>query len=350
MFFLFIIFFAFYFTDITEIILVFNENKLYEIKKQQTIDINTLDESKFFNDGILTYNNQKIIFLDFSNNVIWENQNRNFTDKILIDKDYVYRCIGNGVELIDKNNQTYMNIEISGEIIFVSRETNKKYIIADQKNGQNSLYIIDDNNEFFVDNRLFNGIITDISISDKLERYLVTTLTAAGNSFINTLSFNHLMVNSELWSTEIEDEIIMETEIINNNLLVIGTNNIYLFNEHGKLMWKNINYSNVRYYEINKNSEEIYLLFEKNNKYEIVCYSYDGKVKSIYKIPSIVQKLKIFNDKIFVYNENTIYLIHNSNSDKLFEAKESLILDFYVQNNNNIYILLKDKLIKGQIR
>lgn len=349
MFFLFIIFIAFYFTDFKEVILKFNENKSYEMKKQQTIDINTLDESKFFNDGILTYNNQKISFLDFNNNVVWENQNRNFTDKIFIDKDYIYRCIGNGIELINKNNQTYMSVEISGEIVFVSRETNKKYIITDQKNGQNSLYIIDDNNEFFVDNRLFDGIITDISISDKLERYCVTTLTTTNNSFINTLSFNHLIVDSELWSTEIEDEIIMKTEIINKNLLVIGTNNIYLYDEQGKLMWKNINYSNVRHYAINKNSEEVYLLFEKNNKYEIVCYSYDGKVRSIYKVPSRVQKLRIFNNKIFAYNENTIYLIYNNSSDKLFEVKEGFILDFHVENNN-IYILLKDKLIKGQIR
>lgn len=234
--FLFILFIAFYFTNNEKFVFRFDDNKSYVIKNQLIEDITTLDRSKFFNDGILTYNNQKILYLDFNNNVIWENQNRNFTDKIFIDKDYIYRGINKGIESINRNNQTHMSAELSGEVVFVSRETNKKYIITDQKNGQNSLYIIDDNNEFFVDNKVFSGIITNVTIDDRIDKYCVTILNITKGSFTNSLSYNHLIVDTEFWNIEIKDEIILETEIINKQILVIGTKNIYLYDEHGKLL------------------------------------------------------------------------------------------------------------------
>ncbi|MDD4780000.1 MAG: DUF5711 family protein [Tissierellia bacterium] len=349
MFFLFILFVVLYFVSNEKFVFNFDNNMSYEIKNKQIVEINVLDNSKFFCDGIITYNNQKIIYLDYNNNIVWENQNRIFTDKIFIGKDYIFRYINKGIEYINKNNQTYMSVELSGEVVFVSRETKKIYIITDQKNGQNSLYIIDDNNEFFVDNKIFSGIITNVTIDDKIDRYCVTTLNITNDNLVNSLSFNHLIVASELWNIEITDELIVGTEIINNNVLVIGTKNIYLYNEQGKLMWKNINYSTVMNYVINRNEKKIYILFKKNDKFEIVCYNYNGKVSSINKVPLNVEKIGIFNNRIFVYNEKTIYLLHNDNCYKLIDVNEGLILDFYV-DNKNIHILTKDKLIKGQIR
>lgn len=346
MFFLVIMGIAFYFIYGKEFVLRLDDNKTYEIKNQNVISIKTLNESKFYNKGILTYNNQKFIYFDYDNNIIRENENRIFTYNVYVADDYIYRCLDNSVEVIN-NNQSYVITEISGEVINVSREKNRTCIITKQKNGQNSLYMLNENNEVIVENKQFNGMITGVSISDKSEGYFTTKLNYSNGKFINTLTFN-LLDDLELWSNVIENEIIIGTKPINNNVLVIGTSNVYLYNHNGSLMWKNSNYNKIKDFEIDEKGEKIYILFEKNMNLEMLCYNYEGKVKEIYKAPHNVKIIKIYGNKIFTYNENIIYLLHDNNSDILYKSNNEQIIDFHV-DNGNVYILLKDKLIKGQI-
>jgi len=338
---------AFYFTYGREYILSLDDNKIYEIKNQKTIDMKTLDECKFYNKGIVTYNNQKISHLDYENNTVWENENQIFVDRIFIADDYIYMCLDNSIEIINKNNQSYVVTEIAGKIINVSRENNRTYIITEQKDGQNSLYMLNENNEVIVENKKFNDMITGVSISDKSEGYCTTTLKFTNRKPLNSLMFN-LMDDVELWNNKIENEIIVETKIINNNVLVLGTENVYFYNPSGKLMWKNSNYNNIKDFTIDLKNDELFILYEKDEKLELMCYNFDGKVKNIYKVLNNVKRIRIYGNKIFAYSENMIYLLHDNNVDKLFEVSNEQIMDFYVENSN-IYVLLKGKLIKGQI-
>lgn len=338
----------FYFTKGKEFISSLDDNKTYEISNQESVDIKTLDVCKFFSKGIITYNNQKITFIDYNNKIIWENENRVFTDNIYIDEDYIYKCLENSIEIIDKNNQSFIVTEIQGEIINVSRENNKIYIITKQNNGQNSLYMLNEHNEVIIENKQYNDLITGVSISDKSEGYCINTLKYVSGKISNTISYN-LIDDMELWSKTIENEIIMKIKMINNNVLVIGTENIYFFNLNGSLMWKNSNYNKIKDLEINEKDERIHILYNQDEKLELLGYNFEGKVKEIHKLPENTEKFDILNNKIFIYNENSISLMHDNNADKLIEENNSQIIDFSVENNN-IYILLKDKLIHGQIK
>jgi hypothetical protein len=60
------------------------------------------------------------------------------------------------------------------------------------------------------------------------------------------------------------------------------------------------------------------------------------------------KRAKKADNKVFVYNNNSIYLLHNNKSDKIFEETDRFE-DIRV-DGNNIYILFKNKLIKGQIK
>jgi len=66
-------------------------------------------------------------------------------------------------------------------------------------------------------------------------------------------------------------------------------------------------------------------------------------------VPAGIKKLKIYEDRVFVYNENSIYLVHGLKTDKIYEDTEGNISDFIVEGND-IHILSKDKLVKGQIK
>ncbi|MDD4439206.1 MAG: DUF5711 family protein, partial [Tissierellia bacterium] len=137
-----------------------------------------------------------------------------------------------------------------------------------------------------------------------------------------------------------------KTKVVNNNVIVVGTENIYFYNNNGKLMWKNSIYNKILDYEIQQ--DKINILFEKDDSAELLSYNFEGKVMEIQAVPYEAHRLKIVHNKTFVYNNNTIYLLHSNKIDKIFEDSESFE-DFLIEGNN-IYILFKNKIISGQIK
>lgn len=329
-----------YFKDFLDAL---DENKVYKIENIKTTDINTLEEFKFFGRGIVSYNNQKILYTDFNNKILWENQNKEFTNKVFVTDKYILRQSNNNIMVLDNNNEEFIIAEIEGNIINVSRENGKTAIIV-KGNGQ-SLYILNENNEVVVDKKEFQDIITGISISDKSEAYSLITLTFDNGNPVNTLYYN-LIDDVELWNSSISNEILLKIKVVNNNVIAVGTENIYFYNNNGKLMWKNSIYNRILDYEILQ--DRINILFEKGESTELISYNFEGKVIEIQAAPFGVHKLKIVDNKILVYNNNSIYLLHSNKSDKIFEEFESF--EHFLIEGNTIYILFKNKIMSGQIK
>lgn len=328
-----------------EFLSLLDEKKVYKIENIKTTEINTLNEFKFFDRGIITYNNQKVVYMDFNNQVLWENENIEFSNRVFITDNYIFRQTDKNITVTDKNNQQFIMTEIYGNIINVSRENTKTYMIV-SGNGQ-TLFITNDRNEIIVDNKEFKDVITGVSISDKSEAYSLVTLSFDNGIPINTLYYN-LMDDVELWNIAIEKEILVKTKVVNNNIIAMGTENIYYYNNNGKLMWKNSIYNKILDYEISKENERIYILFQKEKSTELIVYNFEGKVIEIIEAPKEVTDLKIVEDKIFVYNNNKIFLIHSNKVDKIFEDTESF--EDVLIEGNMINILFKNKIIKGQIK
>lgn len=347
-FFLIIILGIIYFKYGNEFLTLLDEKKVYNVEDIQTKELETLDEYKFFNNGILTYNNQKIILLDYNSNIVWKNEDGSFSKQVFVTDNYIFRNMENTIQLLDKNNQKFVIAEIEGNIVNVSRENDKTYIIIKSGAGKDSLYIMNGNNEIIVDNKVYEDNITGVSISDKSEGYSLMTLRVESGTIINTLYFN-LLDDVELWNAAIEDEILIKTQIVDNNVVAIGTKNVYYFNLNGKLMWKNGIYSQILDYDINKENQRIYMLYNKGDTTELIVYSFEGKVTAVNTAPGNVQKLKVYENKVFVYNENSIYLMHGTKTDKIYEDTKSTIADFIVEGND-IRILSKDKLIIGKVK
>ena len=262
--------------------------------------------------------------------------------KSLITDNYIFRHINNNITVLDKNNQEFVIAEIDGNIVNVSRENGKTGMTV-KGNGQ-TLYILNENNEVVVDSKEFRDIITGISISDKSEAYSLITLTFESGAPVNTIYYN-LIDDVELWNSSISNEIILKTKVVNNNVIVVGTENIYFYNNNGKLMWKNSIYNKILDYEIQQ--DKINILFEKDDSAELLSYNFEGKVMEIQAAPLEAHRLKIVHNKTFVYNNNSIYLLHSNKIDKIFDDTERFE-DFLIEGNN-IYVLFKNKIITGQI-
>ncbi len=346
--FLLIIFGIVVFTYGKEFLTLFDEKKVYNVENIQEIKIDTLEDYSFFNKGLITYNNQKIVFLDYKNNLIWKSEDGTFSDEVYITDNYILRKMKDTIQVLDYNNQKFVMAEIQGHIVNVSRENEKTYMIIKNAMGQNSLYVMNNNNEIVVDNKVFHDSITGVSISDKSEGYSLIALRFENGTIINTVYFN-LLDDVELWSTEIEGEVLIKIKIVNNNVIILGTKNIYYFNTNGKLMWKNGIYNKILDYEINKDTQHIYILYKNDTGTELISYNFEGKIIGVNKSPINMEKLKVYEDKIFVYNENTIYIVHGLKTDKIYEDIVGNISDFTIQGKD-IQILSKDKLVKGQIK
>ncbi|NYB73019.1 hypothetical protein HZF24_02555 [Sedimentibacter hydroxybenzoicus DSM 7310] len=344
---LIIIFGLIYFTYGKEILRLLDEKRVYSVKDTQEIDIYTLEEYMFFNDGIITYNNKKIVFLKYNNDVGWENEDAEFAKQVFIADKYIYRKTENNVQVIDKNNQEYVITEIKGDLINVSRENDKTYMILRNESEHNSLYIINDNNDILVENKEFDDKITGVSISDRSEGYSLITMKFDG-TINNTVYFN-LLDDVELWKTTIENEILVKIQIVNNNVIAIGTNNIYYYNFNGKLMWKNSIFNKILDYEIKKDEQKLFMLFEKDDHNELITYNFEGKVLEINRVTTNARKLKVCGNKIFTYSNNSIYMLHNNKTDKIYEDTENIIVDFIVEGKD-ITILFNDKIVQGLIK
>lgn len=325
-----------------------DEKKVYSMVNIISTHLDTLDEYKFFNGGIITYNNQKIKYIDYDNSIKWESENEVFSKKVFVTDNYIFRQMENSTQVIDKSNQKYVIAEIAGDILNVSRENEETYMIVRTETGQNSLYIMNDDNEFVVDNKEFNDIITGVAIGDKSEGYSLITLNFEKGIPGNTLYFN-LLDDVELWSTIIENELLVKTQIINNNVIAIGDKNIYYYNTNGKLMWKNSIYSKISDIEIDKDNQRIYMLYEHDDNTELIAYNFEGKVMEVKNAPVGMKNLKVIDNKTLVSNDNAIFVIHGSKSDKIFEDTQESIED-YVMEGNTIRILFKDKLVSGLIK
>lgn len=322
-----------------------DENKVYKIENINETDINTLEEFMFFDKGILTYNNQKIVYTDFNNKILWENANIEFSNQVFIAGDYILRQTDKNIIVTDRNNQQFIIAEINGNIVDVSRENGKTVLIV-KGNGQ-TLYIMDGNNEIVVDNKEIQDIITGISISDKSEAYSLMTLTLENGQALNNLYYN-LIGAVELWSTTIENEVLIKTKVINNNVIALGTENIYFYNNNGKLMWKNTVYNKILDYEISSENQRINILFEKGSSTEFISYNFEGKVIEIQEAPSTVTNLIVYDNKVLVHNNSSIFLLHSNKSDKIFGSSDNF-KDIMI-DGNNIYLLYKNKIIKGQVK
>lgn len=331
-----------------EFLTILDEKKVYNVENVQSTEIDTLEEYKFFNMGLVTYNNQKIIFLDYKNNFLWQNEDGSFSEKVFVTENNIFRKMEDTIQVLDKSNQKYIISEIQGDLVNVSRENDKVYMIVKSSTGVNSLYVLNNNNEVVVDNKIYDDNITGVSISDRSEGYALVTMKFNNDTIINTIYFN-LLDDVELWNYEIGNEILIKVKIINNNVIAIGTNNVYYFNTNGKLMWKNGIYNKILDYNISKGNQQIYILYEVDSSTELISYNFEGKVTGVYKTPANINKLKIYGDRVFVYNENSIYLVHGLKTDRIYEDTERNITDFIVEGND-IHILSKDKLINGQIK
>lgn len=337
-----------YFTYGGKFLTLLDEKKVYSLENIQTTKIDALEGLEFFNNGIITYNNQKIIFLDYSNNVLWKNEDTEFSKQVFAADNYIFRDMENTVQVLDKNGQEFIIAEIKGDIVNVSRENDKTYMIVKNGGRQNSLYIMNENNEMIVDNKVFEDNITGVSVSDKSEGYSLITLRFENGTTLNTVYFN-LLDDIELWNMPIEDEILIKAQIVNNNVIVIGTKNVYYFDTNGKLMWKNGIYNKILDYKISKENKKIYILYEKEESTEIISYDFEGKIKEVIEGPKEAKKLRVYGDKIFVYNESGIYLVNGPKTDKIYEDTENSISDF-TSEGSYIRILSKDKLVSGQIK
>lgn len=331
-----------------ELISNLDEKRVYSMADAKTTSLNLLDEFKFYNGGIVTYNSQKLQFINYDSSVAWERENNYFANRVFVTDNYIFSQTDSKVEVLDKNNQKYVIAEISGDILNVSRENGEVFIVVRLGTGQNSLYVMNDNNEIVVDNKIFDDIITGVAISDKSEAYALTTLSFEKGVPGNMLYFN-LLDDVELWSVPIENEILIKTQIVNNNVIAVGSKNIYYFNTNGKLMWKNSIYNKISDIEIDKESQKIYILYDKDVNTELISYSYEGKVVEIQEAPAGMDNLKLYGSKVFVAGGNGIFLLHGSKADKIYEDSEDLIDDFELEGNL-IRIISKDKLVTGRIK
>lgn len=320
---------------------LFSKN-IYTYVQKSNIDINTLKNSIFYENNIISYNDQKLICYDVAGQILWENEKNEFSDSIYISNN-IYRVYGNNVEMYDYEGNKQDIIKIDEQIISIQSQKDKTIIIT-ETNNKNSLYILEYPNELVLNKKDLENRILSVSVSDKSESFILSSFYVDNGLLISELEFN-LINGTSFWKMDLKDEIVIETYYYNNNIFAITDKNIYLINAEGKLLRKD-SISKLLDYDIDHNKENIYLLVENEANNELIEVI-EGKIKKRIMIPSEFNKLKLIEDKIYVFNNKTVTIVNNGKVNLLWNSKED-ILDFYVLNHN-MYMLFTNKLICGEI-
>lgn len=320
---------------------LFSKN-LYTFIQKDNININTLKNSIFFKDNILSYNNQKLIYYNLNGEILWENEKNEFSESVYISNN-VYRVSGNNVEMYDYEGNKQDIIKIDEKVISIQSQ-NSKTIIITESNSKNSLYILEYPNELVLHKKDLENKILSVSINNKSESFTLSTFYIENGLLTSKLEF-YLINGTAIWEMNLKNEIIIETYFCNNNIFAITDKNIYLINAEGKLMWKN-SLNKLLDYKIDIKNENIYLLVQ-NDKHTELIQVYDGKINKRIKIPNELDTFKLVEDKIYVFNNKTITIINNGKVDLLWNSKEE-IKDFNIINHN-MYILFSNKLTNGEI-
>lgn len=287
---------------------------------------------KVYEDNIFVWEANKLILFDMEGSLKIEKQ-FNFEDPFLhFGDNYIYigdKSTGD-IYKLDKDGETIDRINFD-KPFFNINEKNKTTIIHTKSNDGESVYIYDKDSVLIGNHSFTDKSIINYALGNSGVQYALSTLDLNENK----LKSNMLLYgenNEELYSLDIDAEIILYSQFIKKDNIVVLTDKSLYSIKDGNIMWQN-SFNLIKDIYI---KDKIYILY--SNYLE----SINSEGKSIEKVGfnKDYQKIIPFNRDILVYGNSGLNLI--SNEKEILSKDEDI--DIIASSKKNIIILKNDKL------
>lgn len=337
------IYFINYKENTTEIV----QEKTYTLVDEHNTKNKKLEDYAFYNQGVVTFSKTKLINEKLTGETVWEKDSKRFYDNVYVFDDYIYRTTDNILEVTNAEGENYILSGITGKIINVSRENNKVSIITQTNDGTNLLYILGENHEMFVEAKEYRDKLVSVNTNPKADNYVTAGFKISGKNIVSIITYS-LYDGLDLCNFEIEGELVLDTYIIANNILVVTDSGVHFYDSQGNIIWNFSSFDRLYKSNLDEVNHTIDILVDKNNQRSYIELTYDGVIKFEANFKEKVENIKKLDIYTFIYDNNNVYILNGQKLDKVWTSTEKIkdvtLIDKY------IYIMQNDGIIRGKIK
>lgn len=298
-----------------------------------TLDIQYQGENLFYyQDTLIRWQNKTITYFNDDGSNKWVKKYDFVDPEMILGQKAIYimdKSTGD-IYLMDNKGDTLSRIQIN-KPIFNLKEFNDNIIIhAKGQEGPEGIYIFNKSGNPVADTETNDSILTYAINKDK---YAYSTLIASETELKSILYLNSI-TGEEEYTIELPSEIILFTEILNKDDIILLTNNRLLLVKNGEVNWSK-GHSGIK--DIIVKNNEINLL--NGNILEV--YDFSGEVKTKINLSIDCNKLMSLGKYIIVYGNKELAVLQNHNEILKYIGEEDILK--VLGNNNYIAMIYMDK-------
>ncbi|HLR36276.1 MAG TPA: DUF5711 family protein [Tissierellales bacterium] len=323
---------------------------LFKIKKTfetvETIPMNfENEEANVYGNIIIKKDGGKLLAYDLNGSKKWEKNINVDEGLVFLGNKFIYLCSkGTGqIELLNNNGEIAQTIESNPQIANIT-EKNEDLVLLFKDEGQENIVIMNNNNEILGKNSVKGARIFSIAINNSKTKYVVSTLSHKDDEISNYLHI-YKMDGKEIENIDFGKNLILYTEFITDDIIVVFTDEEVYCIKDGKTLWTKEMEKGKDIY-IDEENKEIYLLNDKNIK----VISDTGEVEREISLSQDYKRILPFDKGFLLYGDEHVAVLEEDkeiikykNEEKIEEiiVKEPYIILFDFDKINIMNIKTK---------
>jgi hypothetical protein len=306
------------------------------ISKSIPIEEGTIDIGNY--KGIVLWNGEKLTKINNDGEIVKEKE-FNFEEIGICmgDKNiYIYEKPTGEIYILNDNLETIDKIQMETRVENIV-ESFDYILIHTKEDFRESIEILNKDKKIIESIITENRSILNYSINSSGNQYMISTMSLESSGIKSEIQ-GFKIGGDELFYHEFKDEIVLYTEYIDKDKIILMTDsNLYCIS--GKEILWNRSYESLK--DIYFYNGEIYILY--SNTMEIL--STDGDIKFNFSFSEEYRKILAYDNYIVLYGNG--YIIGLDNEGEIFKYKSEDNIIKAVKDNRKIMILYNDKIDLG---
>ena len=293
-----------------------------------------IDDLAFYEKRIMIWKDNKLTKLKIDGSKEWEKE-FNFDEPMVSfgEKNiYVYEKSTGDIFFLNETGETINRAGLKANINNVV-ENFGNVLVHITKDNMEGIIILDKEGKIIEDNIIDSNILTYSMNHDGIS-YAISTLNLKGNNLKSKVQ--GFQLNGKfLFTTELNDEIVLYSNFIDKNKLIVMTDkSLYLIN-NGNILWEK-QFKLIK--DIYVHNGKINVLY--GNVLETI--SADGETEEKYNFTEDYKKIILYDKYIVLYGDD--YMIGLINGKEAFKYKSEENILKVVEENQNLIVVYENKI------
>ncbi len=316
---------------------VCKKNRTLELVCKSSINWDKNSQIEFINDKIIYYNNKKINWFNL--------KGKNIATKSIDLYSPLVKISENGILIADSTRGIVKLLDLYGNILWEKKvnnikqisENSGKYIIQDRTmNKESQVKIFNKSGQIYTNYKANDGKIINsyINIDEDIKIYTILDIQ---NSVINNKMLVFNKDQNLSWDKEFNEEIIQKIVFLNNDKVVVVTDEKIYAVKNGKILWSKQIVEDLIYVGANEDKDIIYIVKRQN----IEFIDIKGRIKEKIDTDISCKRVVYYDNKLYTVGYNEIIGYDIQGNKILYFKNDEKIMDFCIKNNRALIITEK---------